>query len=289
MLSTTVAYLSVSGNIARQQAATAARGDVKTATAYYLANIGKAKTVAQFVGDDRLFSYAMTAYGLGDMSYAKGLMTKVLNGGVTDAKALANTLSDPRYKAFAAAFDFAGQGAKATAAASASTGATARYVEQALEDDQAKTNPGVSNALYFTRNAASIKSIYGLLADPTMLSVVETAYGLSSTLGQSDIDTQAAVLGKVVKVADLQDPAKVAKLVGRYTAQYDVANAAAIPNVLLLDDSDQGASLLDAANGVGGAVAADSVLNLFDSGSSTQGGIGSELLLSLSKLRHGGA
>ncbi len=289
MLSTTAAYLSVSSNIARQQAATAARGDVKTATAYYLANIGKAKTVAQFVGDDRLFSYAMTAYGLGDMTYAKGLMTKVLNGGVTDAKALAETLSDPRYRAFAAAFDFAGRGAEATASASATTAAVSKYVEQALEDDQAKTSPGASNALYFTRNAASIKSVYGLLADPTMLSVVETAYGLSSTLGQSDIDTQAAVLGKVVKVADLQDPAKVAKLVGRYTARYDVAGASATSNVLLLDTTDQAASLLDAANGLGGSVAAGSVLNLFDSGSSAQGGITSDLLLSLSKLRHGGA
>ncbi len=288
MLSTTAPYLSVSSNIARQQAATAARGDVKTATASYLANIGHAKTVAQFVGDDRLFSYAMTAYGLGDMAYAKGLMTKVLNGGITDAKALANTLSDPRYRAFAAAFDFAGQGATATAAASATTGVTARYVEQALEDDQAKTDPGVSDALYFTRSAASIESVYGLLADRTMLSVVETAYGLSSTLGQSDIDTQAAVLGKVVTVADLQDPAKVAKLVGRYTAQYDAARASAASNVLLLDTSDEGAALLDAADGVGGSVGADSVLNLFDSGSSAQGGIGSDLLLSLSKLRRGG-
>ena len=288
MLSTAAAYLSVAQNLARQQAATAARGDVKTATAYYTANIGKVKTVAQFVGDDRLFSYAMKAYGLGDITYAKGLMTKVLDGGVTGDKALANTLSDPRYRAFAAAFDFAGLGATATAAASATAGTTARYVEQALEDDQAKTDQGVSNALYFTRNAASIKTIYGLLADPTMLGVVETAYGISTTLGQSDIDTQASLLGKVVEIGDLQDPAKVAKLVSRYTARYDAAGAAATSDVLLLDASDPSTSLLDAADGVGGPVEAGSVLNLFDSGSSTQGGISSDLLLSLSKLRHGG-
>ncbi len=89
-----------------------------------------------------------------------------------------------------------------------------------------------------------------------MLSVVETAYGISSTLGQSDIDTQAAVLAKVVKIADLQDATKVAKLVERYTAQYDVANSSDGTNVLLADTSDAGASILDAANGVGGTVAA---------------------------------
>ncbi len=110
MLSTTAAYLSVNNNLARQQAAVAATTAVKSATDYYLANIGKVKTVADFIGNYRLFSYAMTAYGLSDKVSAKGLMTKVLDGGVASSSALANTLSDPRYKAFATAFDFAAKG-----------------------------------------------------------------------------------------------------------------------------------------------------------------------------------
>ena len=111
MLSTTAAYLSVATNIARQQTATAAQPDVKAATAYYLANIGHVTTVAQFVNNYQLFSYAMKAYGLGDMTYAKGLMTKVLTQGVSSSTALANTLADPRYKAFAEAFNFSTTGA----------------------------------------------------------------------------------------------------------------------------------------------------------------------------------
>lgn len=288
MISTTAAYLAVSNNLSRQQAATAAQGDVKNATAYYLANIGKVKTVDQFVNDYQLFSYAMKAFGLSDMTYAKGLMTKVLDGGVASSSALANTLSDPRYKAFATAFDFAANGATTTAATAATTGTTAKYVEQTLEDNQAKTNPGVSNALYFSRHAASVTSVYGLLADSTMLSVVETAYGISTTLGQSDIDTQAAVLTKVVPIADLQDGTKVAKIVSRYTAQYDVSTSSAATNVLLADTSDATTSILDAANGVGGTVAADSVLNLFGSGASTDTGVSSSLLLSIAKLPKGG-
>ena len=288
MISTTAAYLAVSNNLSRQQAATAAQGDVKSATNYYLANIGKAKTVAQFVNNYQLFSYAMKAFGLSDMTYAKGLMTKVLNGGVTSSSALANTLSDPRYKAFATAFDFAANGATTTTSTAATTGTTAKYVEQTLEDNQAKTNPGVSNALYFSRHASSVTSVYGLLADSTMLSVVETAYGISTTLGQSDIDTQAAVLTKVVPITDLQDETKVAKIVSRYTAQYDVSTSAAATNVLLADTSDATTSILDAANGVGGTVAADSVLNLFSSSASTDTGVSSSLLLSIAKLPKGG-
>ena len=286
--STTSAYLSVATNIAAQQNATAGQADVKTATAYYLANIGKVTTVSQFVNNYQLFSYAMKAYGLEDMTYAKGLITKVLNGGVTSSTALANTLSDPRYKAFATAFDFAGQGTAATKATSATSGASAKYIEQTLEDDQAKTNQGVANALYFKRNASSITSIYGLLADPTMLSVVETAYGISSTLGESDIDTQAAVLGKLVNVSDFQNSTKMESLVERYTAAYDANNASNVSNVLLADTTNTVGSILDAANGVSTTYAAGSVLNLFNSTSSGQVGVSSSLLLSLAKLPKGG-
>ena len=288
MISTTAAYLAVSKNLSRQQAATAAQGDVKTATNYYLAHIGKVTTVAQFVNNYQLFSYAMKAFGLSDMTYAKGLMTKVLNGGVTSSTALANTLSDPRYKAFATAFNFAADGASTTTTTAATTGTTAKYVEQTLEDDQAKTNQGVSNALYFSRHASSITSVYGLLADSTMLSVVETAYGISSTLGQSDIDTQAALLTKVVPIADLQDATKVAKIVTRYTAQYDASASSTASNVLLADTSDPTTSILNAANGASTTYAAGSVLNLFDSSSSSQIGVSSSLLLSLAKLNKGG-
>ena len=53
-------------------------------TEYYLENIGKADTIEDFLKDDRLFNYAMKAHGLEEMSYAKGLMRKVLEGGTDD-------------------------------------------------------------------------------------------------------------------------------------------------------------------------------------------------------------
>ena len=112
MTTTTANYLAVTQNLARYQAMTAAEPAVKTATAYYQANIGKVTSIQDFVGNYRLLSYALDAYGLGDQINATALITKVLEGGVSNPKSLANTLSDPRWKAFAAAFDFAGQGAR---------------------------------------------------------------------------------------------------------------------------------------------------------------------------------
>ena len=259
MLSTTASYLAVSANLTRSQSIVAADPAVKRDTAYYLANIGKVTSVGAFVGNYRLFSYAMKAYGLGDMTYAKAFITKVLNGGTSGASALANQLSDKRYLAFAKAFDFAGQGATATSATSATTGTTARYVEQTLEETQGKQNTGVQLALYFKRNASAITSAYGLLADSAIYKVVQTIFGISPYAANADVDSQARYLGKVVNIKDLQDPAKVEKLVERFTAMWDASG----------NNKDQTAS---------------SALLVGD----TASGIGPDLLMSLAGLRLGG-
>ena len=111
MTSTTTTYLAITQNLSRYQAMTAAEPAVKTATAYYEANIGSVTSVQDLVGNYRLLSYALDAFGLGDQINAKGLITQVLEGGVSNPKSLANTLANPQWKAFAAAFDFVDSGA----------------------------------------------------------------------------------------------------------------------------------------------------------------------------------
>src|SRR5271166_6291584 len=158
MTTTTADYLAVTQNLTRYQAMTAAEPGVKSASAYYQANIGKVTSIQDFVGNYRLLSYALDAYGLGDQINAKALIAKVLEGGVTNPKSLANTLSDSRWKAFAAAFDFVGQGASFISSTSAVKTTTADYVEQQLESDQGAQDVGVQLALYFQRVAPTISS-----------------------------------------------------------------------------------------------------------------------------------
>src|SRR5579871_6154443 len=118
MTTTTAAYLSVSQNIARYRAMTTAEPGVKSAGAYYQAKIGNVTSIQDFVGNYRLLSYALDAYGLGDQVRNTALIKKVLEGGVSSPQSLANTLSDSRWKAFAAAFDFTGKGAASISSAS---------------------------------------------------------------------------------------------------------------------------------------------------------------------------
>jgi hypothetical protein len=224
MLSTTAYYLSVAKNLTKSQATTAAEPQVATATQYFEANIGNVKTVSDLLNNSKLYNYVMTAFGLSDMTYAKGLITKVLEGGVSSSTALANTLNDPRYKALATAFNFAANGTATTSSSTTVQTTVSNYVEQTLENNVGKTSPGTQLALYFQRVAPTITSTYGILADSQLLTVVQTALNLSPSMGLENIDTEANALSKLVNVSDFQNPAKLQSFIERFTANYDLNN-----------------------------------------------------------------
>jgi hypothetical protein len=218
MTSTTTAFLAVSQNLSRYQAMTAAEPAVKTATAYYEANIGSVKSIDDLVGNYRLLSYALNAYGLGDQINSKGLITKVLEGGVSNPKSLANTLPNAQWKAFAAAFNFVDSGATPPSSRSTIKTTTSDYVEQQLESDQGGQDVGVQLALYFQRVAPTVTSEYGILADPNLLQVAATVMGLPPATAA---DLQPQTLSELMPISDLQDPAKLNQLTERFTAMYD--------------------------------------------------------------------
>jgi len=107
MTTTMISYQAVTRNITQSLARTAAQPAVAASTAYFEKNIGKVKSLDEFMSDDRLYRYAVEAFGLGEMAYAKAFMRKVLEGGVSDQNSFANKLSDKRYRELAATFDFA--------------------------------------------------------------------------------------------------------------------------------------------------------------------------------------
>lgn len=100
-------------------------------------------------------------------------------------------------------------------------------------------------ALYFQRTASTVKSAYGLLADSAMLKVVQTVFGMPSEMSNASVDIQAAYIEKKLNIADLQDPAKVDKLIKRFTVMYDAENFVATSPVLALFQDNGYSTSLD--------------------------------------------
>jgi len=232
----------ITSDLDRSLKQTAARPDVKRETDYYLSRIGNIKSLDDFLKDDRVYTYAMRAYGLEDMTYAKAFMRKVLTEGIDRNDSFANRLADGRYREFVQVFNFARYGGTATAFSRTQQGTADRYVRQSLELQAGATNEGLRLALYFQRKAPSATNAFSLLADRALLKVTQVALGIPAATGTLDIEKQAALITKKLDVAGLKEPEKLDRLLQRFTALWDIenppTNSTAAPNALLSGSSN---------------------------------------------------
>lgn len=229
MQTTLSTYGTIAANLTRSLSTAAAKPQVARESAYYLANIGKVKSIDDFLSNNRLFSFAMKAYGLQDMTFAKAFMRKVLTEGIDKSDSFANTLSDKRYLQFATDFNFTRYGDTTTIFDRTRQGTVDQYVRQTLEEDAGAQNEGVRLALYFSRKAGTIQSAYSILADPALLKVAQTALGMPTATSSINIDRQAQIITAHLNIGDLKDPAKLNKFLGRFASLWDLNNPATTP------------------------------------------------------------
>ena len=169
---------------------------------YFDANIGKVTSVDGLVNNYRLFSYAMEAYGLSDMTYATAFMKKVLTSDLNDPNSYVNKLTDPRFKTFAEAFNFSTTGAVASTAAVQSSDQDSDTLGLYDSRGAVSTSQVASSTTAYTSGIAQVKTVDDLLNNSQLLSYVETAYGFSpDTADQS----QAAVTANI-RAALTSDP-----------------------------------------------------------------------------------
>jgi hypothetical protein len=236
LTSTYVSYAAITRDLTQSLNRVSTQPQVQRESEYYLENIEKVKSIEDFIGNDRLYRYAMKAFGLEDMTYAKAFMVKVLKEGVTDTDSFANKLSDKRYQAFAETFDFARYGETTTVFNRTRQGTVDKFVRQTLEEDVGNQNEGVRLALYFKRKAPEITDLYSILADTALAKVVRTVLGMPDSFAMIDIDKQVELIGRSIDVEDFSDPKALEKLLTRFTSMWEIANPAAstLPNISIL-------------------------------------------------------
>jgi Protein of unknown function (DUF1217). len=149
---------------------------VKRESAYYEENIGKVTSVDEFLDDYRLYTYAMKAFGLEEMAYAKAFMKKVLESDLGDENSFANKLTDERYRNFAAAYQFNGQ----TKDVQTNVQETELFTlyESSLK---AESESIETETKYYESTIDTITSAQQLVKNKRMLSYVLEAYGIDGT------------------------------------------------------------------------------------------------------------
>jgi hypothetical protein len=144
-------------------------------SAYFRANISAVKSVGDLLGNERLITYAMKAYGLDAKTESRVLVRDMLLGGITDPQSPANTSSDKRWAAFVSVFDFAQHGADATSRVAVTDQTPKLYVEN--------LDPETAN---FRANIGKVTTIDKLLADDRLLAYAMAAYGLDASTESKD-------------------------------------------------------------------------------------------------------
>ncbi|MCK1653783.1 DUF1217 domain-containing protein [Bradyrhizobium sp. 149] len=223
------AVKSASAASPQQQAAVRAQA-TKDATAYQEAIAG-IDSVSDLIANRPMVDLILLAKGLDPRKVSDDFLKKVFASDLNNPKSFANTQSDPRFAEIVASFNFDSKG---NVARLPMMGPQKRdqfretqvnYLEQSLEQQQGDTNPGVRLALYFQRKAGDITSAYDILADKALSEVFRTTFDLPDSMAAMPIDQQAKFVDRFMKIKDLSDPAKVAKLLSRFSAMYDVKNS----------------------------------------------------------------
>lgn len=206
------------------------RPDVQREIEYFRSRIGNIKSVDDFMKDDRIYRFAMRAFGLGDMIYAKAFVRRALTEGIDDPDAFASRLVDPRYRELVEAFNFQRYGEVATIFDRAQQGTIDRYVRQTLEENEGEQDDNVRLALYFQRKASGIGGPFDILADKALTRFMYAALGLPATTSALDVDRQANLLASHLDFSQLDTPENVGRLITRFAALAD-ANTPTVSNV----------------------------------------------------------
>lgn len=239
------AYRLYSGETTKAVERISTRPDVVREVEYYQENISNIKSIDDFVEDRRIFNFAMQSYGLGEMSYAKGLVKKLLEGGIDDPDSMANRLTDPRYQALAKDFNFVQFDEATTAFTSVTQGVVDSYYQQTLENDAGVQNSGTRLAMYFERKVGDITSAENILGDAALLKFTQTAFNLPSTMSFLSIDKQADMINERLDIESLKNPEELEKLVNRFLVTWDVQNPSftAVPPLISSFGNTNGLSL----------------------------------------------
>nr|WP_245432771.1 DUF1217 domain-containing protein [Mesorhizobium loti] len=180
-MNTYLDYQLIAKDLARSLDRTSKQPVVSRETKYYLDNIGKVKSIDDFLKNDRLFKYAMKAFGLEDMAYAKAFMKKALTEGIDKSDSFANRLSDKRYAEFVKAFNFVRYGDLATSYNSAQHDVPKNFnLQIGLTYTQQGLDFADSEVSYYIGKISSVKSIDDLMADSRLLNIALGAFGLDA-------------------------------------------------------------------------------------------------------------
>ena len=208
-------------------------------TDYFESKIGEIKTAEDLVSDRRLLRVALGAFGLEDDINNRAFIRRVLEDGSIDDGALANRLTDSRYKALTKAFGFGDFDTPRTVLSDFGAEITDKFRRQAFEVAVGEQDGALRVALYAEReladlsdrNVSNTTKWLQVMGTPALREVFEGALGMPASFGQLDLDQQLEIFQDRADrqlgysdLSELADEGKVSKLIERFLLRSQIAD-----------------------------------------------------------------
>ncbi|WP_040325928.1 DUF1217 domain-containing protein [Aurantimonas manganoxydans] len=217
---------------------------ITEATTAYKKALLSIVSVNDFVSNKTVVNFALKAYGLEADRLSQKDLVSILTSDPSDPESFVNKSGDRRLIEFAAAYAFTPdggieRGVHEIQSASDFLSTQDFYLRQTMEEEAGADNESVRLALYFRRLAPELTSIYEILADPALLTVVQTAVGLPAESSQSNLDLQKRTIEKKLDLETLKDPKGLERFISRYLALQEAqsTSTATSPALAILGSS----------------------------------------------------
>jgi len=182
-----------------QREAFAASGQVGREVDQFRAEFASLETPEALVNNRAALSVALGAFGLQDDIDNRFFIKRILDEGAEAPDALANLLSDTRYRELATAFDFSDPSIRSEGFMERITSA---YLEQSFEVSVGNQNEEFRLALNLQRTFGELAERevsndtkwFSIMGNPPLRKVFETALNLPSSFGGLPIDDQLNIL-----------------------------------------------------------------------------------------------
>lgn len=200
-------------------------------TQYFEDNIGSIDTAEDLVSDRRLLRVALGAFGLSEDIDNRFFIRKILEEGTLEESALANRLSDKRYKDLASAFGFGDFDTPRTKLSTFGNEISEAFRTRQFEVAVGLQDESMRLALNAKRELSELgQSSAGndakwflIMGSAPLRKVFETALGLPDSFSQLDLDRQLETLKARSKaqfgtdsINEFDDPQMQESLTERY-------------------------------------------------------------------------
>lgn len=235
---------------ARQQISFESSARLTRDAEHFRNNINNITTAEQLVEDRQLLRVALSAFGLEADIDNRFFIKTILQQGTTDPTALANRLTDERYKSLAKTFGFDGLFRPRTQNSSFADEVLAKFRTQSFQVAVGQANESFRLALNFetgleevaTASSSADSAWFRVMGTPPLRKVLETALALPTGFGQLDIDKQLDVFRDkmqarfgVSEIAEIADPEVTEKVVRNFLLQTELQQSAnTLPSAVAL-------------------------------------------------------